>query len=160
MSEIIEGRIEYFQDGNVYVRAKYDNTERFIRRKYDKVRIELVDGRPLSEKQRRMCYALIHAIADWTGDDSESEKNRQKFNFRKKQFLESDKENIEDFGEFIFSLSNAPMSVVREFQKYLVWFIIYHDVPGASHGSAHARQERVFAEIPFQRRDRSGQKYL
>lgn len=52
MSEIIPGQIEYYQNGNLLIRAKYDNTERFIKRKYDKVRIELVDGRPLSEKQR------------------------------------------------------------------------------------------------------------
>lgn len=129
MSEIIPGQIEYYQNGNLLIWAKYENSERFIKRKYDKVRIELVDGRPLSEKQRRMCYALINAISDWSGDETEAVKYDTKFRYRKQQLMESDAESIEDFGEFLFSLSNAPMDVVRGYQKYLVWFVIYHDVP-------------------------------
>ena len=121
VSEIIAGQIEYYQNGNLLIRAKYDNTERFIKRKYDKVRIELLDGRPLSEKQRRMCYALINAISDWSGEDRELTKEHVKFDF-----ISSDIERIADG---LFSLSNAPMSVIAAFQSYLVKFILSNDVP-------------------------------
>ena len=81
----------------------------------------MVDGRPLSDKQRKMCYALIHAISDWSGQDTQSLKEMFKLQFMA--------ENIESLGDTIFSLSNAPMSLVAGFQRFLVQFIIENDVP-------------------------------
>ena len=48
--EIIDGIIEsYDEHGTMYITARYDNTERFVKRKYGDVRILLQDGR------RRKC---------------------------------------------------------------------------------------------------------
>lgn len=83
--------------------------------------VEIVDPRPLSDKQRKMCYALINEIADWSGESRTGAKQSLKIDFLS--------QNIERIGEQIFSLSNAPMSLVAEFQKYLVEFCIDFDVP-------------------------------
>ena len=81
----------------------------------------MVDSRPLSDKQRRTCYALIREIADYVGETTERTKEYMKLRFL-----------AEDLGETadkIFSLSNAPMSLVYAFQRYLVEFIIAWDIP-------------------------------
>lgn len=68
-----------------------------------------------------MCYALINAISDWSGEDRELTKEHVKFDF-----ISSDIERIADG---LFSLSNAPMSVIAAFQSYLVKFILSNDIP-------------------------------
>lgn len=85
------------------------------------VLVELVDARPLSDKQRKMCYALINEIADFTGDTRTGAKQSLKLDFLS--------QNIERIGDQIFSLSNAPMSLIAEFQRYLVDFCIEWDIP-------------------------------
>ena len=83
--------------------------------------VELIDPRPLSDKQRKMCYALINEIAAWSGELRTSAKQSLKLDFLS--------QNIECIGERIFSLANAPMSLVAEFQRYLVDFCIDWEVP-------------------------------
>jgi len=83
--------------------------------------VELIDSRPLSDKQRKMCYALINEIAAWSGESRSSAKQSLKLDFLS--------QTIECIGERIFSLSNAPMSLVAEFQRYLVDFCIDWEVP-------------------------------
>ena len=85
------------------------------------VLVELVDSRTLSDKQRRMCYALINEIAAWSGESRTGAKQSLKLDFLS--------QNIERIGNQIFSLSNAPMSLIAEFQRYLVDFCIEWDVP-------------------------------
>jgi hypothetical protein len=68
-----------------------------------------------------MCYALINEIAAFTGDTRQGTKQTLKLDFLSQQ--------VERIGEQIFSLSNAPMSLVAEFQKYLVDFCIEWDIP-------------------------------
>ena len=98
--------------------ADYDRLDRW---RAKECLVEIVDSRPLSDKQRKTCYALINAISDWSGDSASSTKQSLKIDFLA--------QNIEQMGETIFSLSNAPMSLVHEFQKYLVDFCIEWDVP-------------------------------
>lgn len=83
--------------------------------------VEIVDPRPLSSDQRKMCYALINAIADFSGHSTTGAKE-----FLKLEFLA---DNVGRLGDKIFSLANAPMSLVAQFQKWLVDFCIEFDVP-------------------------------
>lgn len=93
----------------------------FLHRDVKEVYVEMIDSRPLSDKQRRMCYAMIGAIADWAGSCTEEVKEVFKLDFWA--------ERVETLADKIFSLSDAPMSLVAEFQRFLVAFILTHDVP-------------------------------
>lgn len=107
--------------GEVLIRAPYDDIYTMIKREYKTCLVQMVDSRPISDKQRRTCYALIGAIADYTGNGKDSTKEYMKLKFL-----------TEDFGETadkIFSLANAPMSLVCAFQKFLVHFVLEWDIP-------------------------------
>lgn len=83
--------------------------------------IDFIDGRKLSDKQRRMCYSLINAIAEWSGSSTQDIKEAFKIEFWA--------DRIDTLAEKVFSLSNAPMSLIAEFQKFLINFILENDVP-------------------------------
>ena len=82
---------------------------------------EFIDARPLSDRQRRNCYAMIREIADWSGETPEETKHILKLDFWQGELLE--------MADRMFSLSNAPMSVVAAFQKWLGRFIVRNDIP-------------------------------
>nr|DAW41902.1 MAG TPA: Putative HNHc nuclease [Caudoviricetes sp.] len=112
--------IDIDENGVVTIVAQSDlylMTHREIKECY----IDFIDGRKLSDKQRRMCYSLINAIADWSGSSTQDIKESFKMEFW------ADK--IDTLAEKVFSLSNAPMSLIAEFQKFLINFIIENDVP-------------------------------
>lgn len=79
-----------------------------------------IDSRKLSDSQRNMCYALLRAISDYTGDSPESTKEYFKLRFMA--------DNLDELGDCIFSLSNAPMSLVAGFQRFLVRFIVENGI--------------------------------
>jgi len=83
--------------------------------------IEFIDNRPLSDKQRRSCYAMIREIADWSGDTTSDTKDVLKLDFWCGELLE--------MADTMFSLSNAPMSIVAAFQSWLAKFIVRNDIP-------------------------------
>lgn len=105
----------------VLIRAPYDDWRTMTRREYKSCLVQLVDSRPLSDKQRNMCYALLREIADYTGQGMDPTKEWMKI-----KFLVDDMEQTADK---IFSLSNAPMSLVCAFQRYLIRFILDWDIP-------------------------------
>lgn len=118
---MIKGRIlSVSEDGTAVIAAPID-TYILTHRKVKEAYIDYIDSRQLSDKQRRMCYALINAIAEWSGETTEGTKTALKL-----EFWQS---HIDTLADKIFSLSNAPMSLVAEFQRYLVRFIIDNDVP-------------------------------
>lgn len=118
---MIKGKIiDINADGNAIIQAPID-TYIFTHRKVKEAYIDYIDSRPLSDKQRRMCYALINAIAEWSGETAEGTKTALKLDFWQS--------HVETLADKIFSLSNAPMSLVAEFQRYLVRFIIDNDIP-------------------------------
>lgn len=120
--DIVNGKIvDVDEHGIVTIKAQYDDYLTLIKRKYKDVKIQMVDGRPLSCKQRNACYALIREIADYSGMTVERTKETMKFKFLS--------ENIEDAADNMFSLSNAPMSLVCAFQRFLVGLIIDYDIP-------------------------------
>ena len=107
--------------GVVTIEAPYDNFERMCRREYRNVEITMIDSRPLSAQQRKCCYALIREIARWSGDDERSMKEILKIDFWAGELLET--------ADRMFSLSDAPMSIVAAFQSWLVKFIVQNDIP-------------------------------
>lgn len=126
VAEIIDrvrGRIVGYDEkrGEVLIRAPYTDFAAMCRREYKEVDIQLIDSRPLSARQRRNCYAMIREIANWSGDTPESTKAILKLDFWCGELLQ--------VADTLFSLSNAPMSIVAAFQSWLVQFIVRNDVP-------------------------------
>ncbi len=124
--EQTNGKItQVYADGTIMIRAVLPNIDKAFMRDYDKVLIEFIDGRPLSDKQRKMCYALITAIADWMGQGQSDTKRDLTKEWLKLEFQVNE---IETMSNKLFSLSNAPMSLVAAFQKFLIHFIIENDI--------------------------------
>lgn len=118
---MIKGKIvELQEDGTAIIKSVLPLVQT-VHRKVQEVYVDPIDSRPLSDKQRRMCYALIHAIAEWSGSSTEEVKTAFKLEFW------ADK--VDTLADKIFSLSNASMSLVAEFQRFLVEFILSNDVP-------------------------------
>lgn len=123
LNETVRGKIVDYDEqcGELIIRAPYQDFPTMVRREYETVEIMLVDSRPLSSKQRRSCYAMIREIADWAGDDASEVKQYLKTDFWASELM--------DTADTMFSLSNAPMSIVAAFQRWLARFIVRHDVP-------------------------------
>ena len=121
--ETVRGRIVGSDERRqeLLIRAPYDDWMTMTRRDYKEVLVQPIDSRPLSDKQRRMCYALLREISDSTGQGAEQTKEWMKI-----KFLSDDMEQTADK---IFSLSSAPMSLVCAFQRYLIRFILEWDIP-------------------------------
>ena len=121
--DTVKGRIVGYDEkrGELLIRAPYDDIFTMTKREYSQVLVQPIDGRQLSEKQRKACYALLREISEYTGQDIHSTKEYLKIRFL-----------ADDFGETadkIFSLANAPMSLVCAYQRYLVRFILDFDIP-------------------------------
>lgn len=120
--DVVRGEIVDVSDnGTVTIKARYDDWYTLCKRQYRECYVEMIDSRKLSDKQRRMCYALIGAVAEYMGEDKGETKAFLKLDFM-----------INELGETcdrLFSFANAPMSLVCAFQRYLVRFIIRHDIP-------------------------------
>lgn len=121
--DTVKGRIVGYDERTqeLLIRAHYDDWYTMTKRGYKECLVQPLDARPMSDRQRKMCYALLREISDYTGQDVHSAKE-----YLKLRFL------ADDFGETadrIFSLSNAPMSLVCAFQRYLVRFIVEYDIP-------------------------------
>lgn len=105
----------------VLIRAPYDDWYTMTKRGYKTCLVQMVDSRPLSSKQRNMCYALLREISEYTGQGIDSTKEWMKLKFLS--------EDLEETADKIFSLSNASMSLVCAFQRYLIHFILDWDIP-------------------------------
>lgn len=118
---LTKGKIkEIREDGTAVIIAPIDYAK-VVKQATKECYIDYIDSRTLSDKQRRMCYALQGAIADWSGSSPEDIKEAFKLEFWA--------ERIESLADKIFSLSNAPMSLIAEYQRFLIRFIIENDVP-------------------------------
>lgn len=118
---MIKGKIiDVREDGTVLIQSNID-IYKLTKQQIKECYIDYIDSRSLSDKQRKMCYALINAIADWSGSSTQDIKEAFKMEFWA--------ERVETLADKIFSLSNAPMSLVAEYQKFLIQFIISNDVP-------------------------------
>lgn len=121
--DTVKGRIVGFDEKRceVLIRAPYDDWHTMTKRDYKTCLVQLVDSRPLSDQQRRMCYALLHEIADYTGQGLDATKEWMKLKFLA--------EDLQETADRIFSLANAPMSLVCAFQRFLIRFILDWDIP-------------------------------
>ena len=118
---IIKGKLVNINENGIATIQASVPLETIIHRQVKEVNIELLDSRPLSDKQRRFCYSLITAIADYTGENVEAEKEILKMEFMA--------ERVETLGTQLFSLSNASMSLIASFENYLVDFVLAWDIP-------------------------------
>lgn len=121
--ETVRGRIVGYdhRTSELLIRAPYSDTFTMLKRQFKECLVQPMDSRPLSDKQRKACYALMGAIADYAGMSKDRTKELMKLKFLS--------ENMEDMSERIFSLSNAPMSYVCAFQRFLVNFVLEWDIP-------------------------------
>lgn len=120
--DIVKGRIvDIDESGIVTIKARYDDWYTLCKRGYKECRVQMIDSRPLSDKQRRTCYALLREIAEYTGESTDRTKDYMKLKFMA--------DNMEDTARELFSLANAPMSLVCAFQRFLVRFILDWDIP-------------------------------
>lgn len=119
----VRGKITGFDEkrGVVMIEAPYDDFAAMCRREYKEVEIQMLDSRPLSGQQRRSCYAMIREIAEWSGDTPEEIKDALKLDFWCGELLQ--------MADRMFSLKDAPMSIVAAFQSWLARFIVRNDVP-------------------------------
>ena len=121
--DTVKGRIVEYDErsGKFVAEGFYRDWPMWCKREYAECWVQLIDGRKLSDKQRNHTYAMIDAIAEYTGQSKERTKEWMKI-----KFLADD---LEQTADKIFSLSNAPMSLVCAFQRYLVRFILDWDIP-------------------------------
>ncbi len=120
--DVVKGRIvDIDERGIVTIKCRYDDWRTLIRREYSECLVQMIDGRPLSDKQRRTCYKLLREISNFTGMGLDPTKE-----YLKLKFLIED---LEQTADQMFSLSNAPMSLVCAFQRFLVRFILDYDIP-------------------------------
>lgn len=121
--DTIQGRIVDYnpETEEVTIKAKYPDWPVMLRREYRDCNIQLIDGRPLSDKQRRTCYKLIREISNYTGMGLDPTKEWTKIKFLT--------EDLQETADKIFSLSNAPMSLVCAYQQFLVNFILDWEIP-------------------------------
>lgn len=120
--EKISGKIAGYdhEREELIIRVPYKGFESLVGRKYNRCIVEISDRRMLSDSQRRMIYSLLRCISDYAGQELEETKEIMKY-----KFLETGVEpEVKDF-----SLSNVPMSLACEFQRYLVRFIVEFDIP-------------------------------
>lgn len=121
--DIVKGRIVGYDErrGELLIRAHYDDYFTLTKREYNQCNIQLIDNRTLSDKQRKACYALLGEIAEYSGMSKGQAKELMKLKFLA--------DELQETADSIFSLSNAPMSLVCAFQRFLVRFIIEWDIP-------------------------------
>lgn len=121
--DVVKGRIVGYDEKRqeLLIRAPYSDWATMTRREFKECLVQPIDSRPLSDKQRRACYALMREIADFTGMGADPTKEYMKLKFMV--------EELQETGDKIFSLSNAPMSLVCAFQRFLVRFILDWDIP-------------------------------
>ena len=68
-AETVRGRITGFDEkaGELIIRAPYEDWFTLTKREYKECLVQPIDSRPLSDRQRKMCFALLREISDYTG---------------------------------------------------------------------------------------------
>ena len=80
--DIVRGRIvDIDKPGTVTIKAPYDDWPMLLKREYKECNIQMIDSRPLSDKQRRTCYKLIREISNYTGMGLDPTKEYMKLKF-------------------------------------------------------------------------------
>lgn len=111
--------VDIDKNGIVTIKARIHNVEGIIGSGNRSVSIEIIDNRKISTKQRNMIWGLIGDISEWIGE-SKGETNEN----MKQEFMESIGENPEE----LFSLSDISISMARDYQKFLINFILENGI--------------------------------
>lgn len=121
--DIVRGEIVDYdpRTQKVKIEAFYPDWPIMVKRGYRECNVQLIDSRPLSGKQRKTCYKLIREISKYYGAGLDRTKEDLKHKFWT--------EELQETGDAAFSLSDAPMSLVCAFQRFLVEFILDWDIP-------------------------------
>lgn len=120
--DIVQGTIvDVSENGTVTIEVHYDDWFTLTKRRYSKCLVQMIDSRPLSDKQRRACYALLREISEYSGMGADATKQYMKLKFMA--------DELEQTADKLFSLSNAPMSLICAFERFLVRFILDWDIP-------------------------------
>lgn len=121
--ETVKGRIVGYDEKRqeLLIRAPWDDAFTMTKREFKTCLVQPIDSRPLSDKQRKFCYSLLREISDYTGMGLDPTKEYMKLKFLA--------EDMEQTADRIFSLSNAPMSLVAAFQRFLIHFVLDWDIP-------------------------------
>ena len=72
--------LEVKENGTAIIEAPID-IYKFIRQDIKECYIDYIDSRSLSDKQRRFCYSLINAIAEWSGSTTQDIKELLSWSF-------------------------------------------------------------------------------
>lgn len=119
--DIAKGRIVDISDtGELTIKAHCNDIGTLIKRNYKECTVQFKDSRSLSDKQRKSCYALLRVISDYSGMGLDPTKEWMKL-----KFITEDLQTQMD----MFSLSDASMSLVAAFQRFLVRFIVDWEIP-------------------------------
>lgn len=121
--DTVKGKIVSYDErrGVFTIECPYTDINTLIRRDYREVQVTFTDSRPLSSKQRRSCYAMLREISEWSGESPSEVKEIMKLDFWTSELWQT--------ADSLFSLSNAPMSIVAAFQSWLASFIVRNDIP-------------------------------
>ena len=109
------------ETGEMTIKVNYPDWMTASRREYRQCLVQMIDSRPLSDKQRKAVYAMLREISEFTGMGMEEVKQWTKIKFLV--------EDLQDTADRIFSLSNASMSLICGFQSFLVDLILSWDIP-------------------------------
>ena len=64
--DIVRGKIvDVDEHGVMTIKAKYDDWRTMLRRDYKECNIQMIDSRPLSDKQRRSCCGIFQISLVW-----------------------------------------------------------------------------------------------
>lgn len=121
--DVVKGTVVDYDErrGEIVIRAKYSDWRSMVQREYKSCLVQLIDSRPISNRQRKTCYKLLREIAEFTGMTLDRTKAELK-----RKFAEDE---LGDSLATDFSLSNVPMSVAAAFQRYLVRLILDYEIP-------------------------------
>ena len=123
--DIVDGRIVDYdpRTQELIIKARYTDYPMMIKRQYKDCKVQLLDGRPLSDKQRKAVYALLREISDYTGQGLSPTKDEMKRKFMR--------EELGDTSEDTFSLSKAIAEIEPPslFRNQHIWFHSVYYIP-------------------------------
>lgn len=123
----VEGTItDIHTDGTITISAYYGDLSTLVKRDYKNVTIQFHDSRKVTPNQRKMCWAMISDIAEWQGESRSQTAKDMVNHARKVDFMVNE---LCENADTLFSLADAPVSLVCAYQSYLIRFILDNDIP-------------------------------
>lgn len=111
------GYIQDYDGQALTIKAPFQDTFGFIKKKITQCEIRLDDGRRISADQRKKIYATMRDIAEYTGHPPDEVKEIMKYTY------------IEKTGCEEFSLSDVDMTTANLFLEFLIEWCVEWDIP-------------------------------